>query len=556
MALQVWLPLNGSIENQGLLGVNMNGGPASWASGKMGNCAVFSGSQLIYTDNTNALDYLDDFTWCCWVNLKSGTSTSYDHYIFTVGRVDYGSYGYGANYTGDTTIYIHYGTLGWTVSTSGANTWNHIAFTKKGAAIKIYVNGVLKVSETFNGVYPTFEESNGLGIGAFHFTAGTTYHGSFSMNDFRIYDNALSEREVHEIAKGLVIHYPLNQYEKEANLCPNSYINETSSAYGFATRPVNLTAGKTYTLLVNGRVIDGDGCLATYIFKEDWSEANNRRITNKEDTTFSMPFTPKTTGTYYICSYSFLEQSTAGGNVHVNWYKLVEGTIYSGIWSPSKSDVINWEGIEYDTSGFGNHGSISGTIKLALDSPRNDCCYKFNNMNYISAKTPWGANAVSELTISLWINQISGGPYSTFLASHGYGGDGLWLGMNVESWGQWSFRGSHSPHYARGGEGNISTNTWHHFVYKFKDGTVTWYRNGNKLASTKYDDSVLNLSNVIALGNSYNGNSWDTSFEGKISDFRLYATALSDKDIAELYNTPMCITNTGALMTQGEFKEV
>ena len=36
----------------------------------------------------------------------------------------------------------------------------------------------------------------------------------------------------------------------------------------------------------------------------------------------------------------------------------------------------------------------------------------------------------------------------------------------------------------------------------------------------------------------------------------VYATALSDKDIAELYNTPMCITNNGALMTQGEFKEV
>lgn len=556
MALQVWLPLNGSIENQGLLGVNMNGGPASWASGKMGNCAVFSGSQLIYTDTTNALDYLDDFTWCCWVNLKSGTSAAYEKYIFTVGRADYGSYGYGANYTGDTTIYIHFGTLGWTVTTSGANTWNHIAFTKKGTAIKIYVNGVLKVSETFNGTYPTFTESNGLGIGGFHFTGGDIYNGNFSMNDFRIYDNALSEREVHEIAKGLVVHYPLNQYEKEANLCPNSYINETSSAYGFADRRVSLTAGKTYTLIVNGRVVDGDGGLATYIYNSNWSEANNRRITNKEDVTFSMPFTPKTTGTYHITSYSFLKQSTAGGNVHVNWYKLIEGSEYSGIWSPSSSDAINWESIEYDTSGFGNHGSISGAIKLALDSPRNDCCYKFNNMNYISAKTPWGANAVSELTISLWINQISGGPYSTFLASNGYGGNGLWLGMNVEGSGQWSYRGSHSPHYARSGEGNISTNTWHHFVYKFKDGTVTWYRNGNKLASTRYDDSVLNLSNVIALGNSYNGNTWDTSFEGKISDFRLYATALSDKDIAELYNTPMCITNNGALMTQGEFKEV
>ena len=31
------------------------------------------------------------------------------------------------------------------------------------------------------------------------------------MNDFRIYDHALSAKEVHEIAKGLILHYPLNR---------------------------------------------------------------------------------------------------------------------------------------------------------------------------------------------------------------------------------------------------------------------------------------------------------------------------------------------------------
>lgn len=557
MALQVWLPLNGSIENQGLTNVAVslqNGTPTFANDGKIGKCFYNSSSG---SNITVPCDFLSEqLSITFWVKPNSPAAWMD---LFSIGqyanRMETNDSNGSAYYlfTDDTSHAVAPQSTELFHIPNGI--WSHVAYIIDGTNVKVYLNGELKKTiSQISSLVDILGNNKYIYIGRRRTTESAYYQGYY--NDFRIYDNALSDREIHEIAKGLVVHYPLNQYEKEANLCPNSYINETSSAYGFADRRVSLTAGKTYTLIVNGRVVDGDGGLATYIYNSNWSESNNRRITNKEDVTFSMPFTPKTTGTYHITSYSFLKQSTAGGNVHVNWYKLIEGSEYSGIWSPSSSDAINLESIEYDTSGFGNHGSISGAIKLSLDSPRNDCCYKFNNMNYISAKTPWGANAVSELTISLWINQISGGPYSTFLASNGYGGNGLWLGMNVEGSGQWAYRGSHSPHYARSGEGNISTNTWHHFVYKFKDGTVTWYRNGNKLASTKYDDSVLNLSNVIALGNSYNGNTWDTSFEGKISDFRLYATALSDKDIAELYNTPMCITNNGALMTQGEFKEV
>ena len=44
-------------------------------------------------------------------------------------------------------------------------------------------------------------------------------------------------------------------------------------------------------------------------------------------------------------------------------------------------------------------------------------------------------------------------------------------------------------------------------------------------------------------------------FSGKLSDARIYATALSELDIKELYNTPLSIDNVGNMYTY-EFKEI
>ena len=60
---------------------------------------------------------------------------------------------------------------------------------------------------------------------------------------------------------------------------------------------------------------------------------------------------------------------------------------------------------------------------------------------------------------------------------------------------------------------------------------------------------------TFTLGDSYAGNDWNTNFHGKLSDFRIYATALSEADIAELYNTPVSITSTGTMMMKGELIE-
>ena len=124
------------------------------------------------------------------------------------------------------------------------------------------------------------------------------------------------------------------------NLVLNSYPNETSNAYGFASRQlaVQLEAGVTYTVSANGRVIDGNGVLAVYIHEPSWKNSAHRSITSKVDTTISFTFTPTISGTYVVQAYSYLSGGVHGGNVHINWYKVEKGNKATD-WTPAPEDI-------------------------------------------------------------------------------------------------------------------------------------------------------------------------------------------------------------------------
>lgn len=213
----------------------------------------------------------------------------------------------------------------------------------------------------------------------------------------------------------------------------------------------------------------------------------------------------------------------------------------------------------YDASGFGNHGkTVSGSAPaVSSDSPRNSCCYEFGNKQYVLGKSPFGTDNVSTLTINFWVNQTSGGGYSTVCSLNGYSGvtNGLWLCINTEGVGQWAYIRDNSPVYSKQGS-LISKNTWNMYTFIFNNGEASFYLNGKKNGATiTYATKYITSVNDLIIGDNYTGSNWNTTFNGKISDFRIYGTALSDTDIMELYNTPVTLTNTGTLMTQGEFVE-
>lgn len=131
------------------------------------------------------------------------------------------------------------------------------------------------------------------------------------------------------------------------NLIKGSKVGETSNAYGFAIRSVDmgiLRKGKTYTLTINGRTVNGTGgrYLTVFIFNGDWTFSKSMTIKETVDTTRSITFTVPSnlTGNLMVSSYHYPEAGDRSGSSRINWYCLTEGEV-SSLWIPHHGELID-----------------------------------------------------------------------------------------------------------------------------------------------------------------------------------------------------------------------
>lgn len=595
MALQLWLPLNGDTRQQGLNGTTINGAPSSWGNGNMGKCATFAGNAVIKTASVHDFDYLDNFSWAVWLNTNyTGTAAQY---VFSVGRVDYTSYGYGLEVKSTTQCRAWFGSATWTFSVTGGQ-WTHVAFVKSGTNIKIYVNGVVQVDATFSGTAPTFADSIGVGIGCFHYTGGDIYYYNGSLCDFRIYDNALSPKEIKAIAQGLCCHYPLNDpyatgsinkyggdnfegkpsgssytVTKLANERGYNYkLSYTGTGsntwFSFWFPTFSFTAGKTYDYSCKVRCHSknfnislraahiSNGWVTSMktitVADNQWHEyhiqikldAKYTRSGTEYDTKPLVEFysdSLATKDTVYTCDFDLkdvqvAECSTAASGSNGSW---ADNTVY-------------------DTSGMGNHGTAGSVsyLNYTNDSPRYDGAYKLlnggspyiNTPNFMYESMPTG-------TVSIWINRYSTSSdwrnYLMFATGYNWTGkeqDFIILGTTGNT-------GMTMDCCSNTVVTDYGLNTWNMYTisWDLTTHTAKFYVNGALVQSITNDK--INTTYASAHGSHFIGNAWYTVSDYGISDFRIYATALSDTDIAELYNTPVSITSDGTMMTKGELIE-
>jgi hypothetical protein len=79
------------------------------------------------------------------------------------------------------------------------NKWTHFMFTYKNFTQYVYINGVFMGSRKAGNNLNIAENSNLI-----------FYNDPAQLNDFRIYDECLSDKEIKEIYKTLILHYKLN----------------------------------------------------------------------------------------------------------------------------------------------------------------------------------------------------------------------------------------------------------------------------------------------------------------------------------------------------------
>ena len=193
---------------------------------------------------------------------------------------------------------------------------------------------------------------------------------------------------------------------------------------------------------------------------------------------------------------------------------------------------------EYDCSGFCNNGTRTSTFTWTSNTPKYAVSQVFNGTDN-AIQTPSLPTMITDknYTIAVWI-------YKTVIGSKSYqtiygGPSGFEIearngGANETKFVPWNW-GKPMASY--------ELNEWNHCVFVHSDADCKIYLNGEYIAT-----GTAKASNPT--GDYFIG-AWNTAtqqnFDGLMSDFRIYATALSADDVKSLYQNCATIDPDGTI---------
>jgi hypothetical protein len=211
-----------------------------------------------------------------------------------------------------------------------------------------------------------------------------------------------------------------------------------------------------------------------------------------------------------------------------------------------------------DCSGRDYNANIDGALTVHKDSIRNINYTQFTSGNSLQVPSPFSAgNMMNEFSIAMWVYLDSTNGYmyifSTSHSSPTASGAG-WFSLNTEGTQMWFYSAST---YWKCGSGTVPTNEWHHIGMTFKNGTVQFYYDGKPFSNPITQSRTEIASHTFfGIGDSYTGTTWNgAAFNGRISDFRFYGTAISAECMKELYENSATVDQNGNIYAY-EFMEV
>lgn len=558
----------------------MSGSPASWGNGRTGKCAVFNDNtgNVIYNDTTEFNYAVEDFSWAMWLKRDQSAMTATAMFAFSVGRPDYGdNRGYGLAVHSANTLRFWFGYSNYDVTGFPNNEWHHVAFTRKGTTLKMYLDGVLKSTKTYSGATPTFGPY-GPGIGCFHYN-GNIYPLIGAISDFRIYNHTLSAKEVYELSRALIVHYPLsapgnanpNLLTWTKNYTEANPLVHTSSAsdgikYLGNDSLVTVTPGKDYYIQVKSTAIPGthggSGAVTNNftIFLYQRNQGTSKAIgnydaapnLNKNNIFINDPdrqlYVWKWTAPSNAQDITLRTNSYSDGTTAVTlkfWdFKIEEGTYTSYV--PSKNSAQYGElgygtGTVRDATGRGNDGQLyTSAPTFVSGSPRYSTCADFTGGSAIWPIPDPIKSDTQEFSIACWFKVDDISSDKTIWTGRTTAGQAI--SIFVHNAGFYIDDSTRTTISA-----GLTANTWYHVA-------VTWKAGGNKITYLNGAQISSVTAGTLAKTNSYgsigritvaDAISGTGYMEGNISDFRIYGTALTADDVKYLYETSAAIDNNG-----------
>jgi len=613
MALIAWYPLNGHIHNQGI--GNAEGTivtTPAYTNGKTGQCLTTGGFKWT-SEQAEELFSDEAFSYCCWIYIPvdAGTVVSGNNCFFgrsTNPRL-YSIFQY-PNADDLHLSWIKYTNVEKTTTETTVGgvwadffevrTWIHLAVTYKPGEVKIYKNGNLYA--TLTGKTMNYSQYTGFNYETNVISTSSQRY----MNDVRIYNECLSQKQIKEIAKGLCAHYKLEGVGANPNLLYPSRLTESPTSFntrnwsvgtinnvnsssftseGFSvTTPGNQTGNPN-----NGRMIDLEnantlipaGTKVTFSIdiKGAATTARIRGFYQGTGTAFYSNFVPineDTTATdsewhRYYGTFTMPDVGTTDKNLHIalsqGWdevttrvyrnarLSLADGTTY---WIPNINETdynkLGFNNIcSRDVSGFDYNGTQYGSLVFNTDSPRYAGSTDFSDYGYLHYLSSPLNSSTDAFTFTCWFNPTQASNMALY-------NDRTTVGSGFSVF----YLDSKKIRFDTGGNsqffqtGTVDINTWTFIacVYDKNNNTKKIYINGALDGSSSSIGDLIQIGTNASIGNSSTNAAAGAGNQiyGSLSDVRIYCTALSADDILKLYEISGIIDNEGNMYSY-EFKE-
>jgi len=391
---------------------------------------------------------------------------------------------------------------------------------------------------------------------------GTRYSGAnwFGglVNDVRFYDHALSVKEVRELSKALVVHYKLD----------DPYVEGTTN---YLTAAGSCANWRNYTASTWATSIDSTCAIGNYVITYSAYIKNNTNVSvrvrcsplyvaGSYGTVYGNWIAPGGQGwssvtcdisnsdTYTGSFYPYVATSIAGTIPDMPNFQVLhaqaERNDHRTAWTLGGTTRAA-DTTVYDCSGYHKNGTVLNSISINTATGRYGASVIFNGTNAkIRLPTINFSGMANSYTFAWWqYNKGSGNMPWGF-------SDGNRLNVYHTSPLCWN-TGDGSSNQFKDGSTTVPysavQNAWHHMAVT-GDGTYAKLYIDGVYRGTATTYKAITGTQIYLSG-------WDTgtnyTFNGsKESDFRIYATALSAADVAELYHTEVAVDRNGSTLAR------